>query len=304
MSGIITGTFNQGRHARAASMQPPHLLGQVIAVTGGISVEAFTDAPCPRVGVTVTGLNPSVASTITVWRSVPGEARASVRGARNLVVTAATFLVDYEAPLGRVVTYTLEVNGLTVPETLTATVTVPSDTVWMQDPLDPSTAVPVSWGTGNGDILFAPAALTAIGYPSPATLVRVMGATYPTALGGNRMGAASVPLDLLTRTIIAANQVRILLNAAEPLLVRTIPAVSPPLPALAYVHASATEQRAPFMGGTLTTWALVGDLVTAPTINLLVATWTYANVTALYDTYATAALSGRTYLQWMRDPRP
>ena len=318
MASLLVGPTVQGARRRPRSMAeymskpyptlPSRLVGQaLIAPQGGIELAVLTDAPCPRMGITITGLNKSLATVINIWRSVDGEAQMVVRGARNLSIVDATYVVDYEAPLGRPVTYTLEiVSGLTIPPTLIATAQIDSDSVWLQDPLDPSTAVSVTWSfiSPYTDIVFASSALADIGYEDPGQLVRVLGDKYPTLLGGNRLAGSGIPMDLMTRTIVAANQLRILLNAASPLLMRTIPAISPPLPALAYVYAQVNERRVSFAAGELTSWSIKGDLVKPQSLNILVATWTYANVSDLYDLYSTAAASGRSYLSWMKDPRP
>lgn len=292
------------------------LVEPAAAPGSGLHLEVLTDdASCPRVGITITGLSASTESTVTVWRSVPGEGRAEVRGLRKTAVLDATYVVDFEAPLARPVTYTLEVSGPDVPETLTSTVTVPSDHVWLQDPLDPTSAVAVAPQAMGGDIWFSAAALGSIGYPNPGSLIRVMGDRYDTALGGGRRGASGVPFDVYTTAIEAANRLRILLDAAPTLLVRTIPAISPPLPALAYVHADVNEQPVnalmeaidpspSLLGGSVTYWSLRGDLVKAPSINLLVPTWTYEQVSALWETYEATQARGATYLDWMKDPTP
>jgi len=272
----------------------------------GISVVGLVDAaPCPRAGITVTGLSTVTPSVINIWRSVAGESRTIVRGMRNFSVTDSTYVVDYEVPLGQAVTYTLDVVGPTIPATLQTTLSITSNDLWLQDPLDPSTAVPVAWIPGGfGTVTLASSALASIAYPDPGSVARVMGALYPTLLAGNRQGAASVPLDLISQTIADGNKLRTLLGAALPLLVRSIPALSPPLPALGYMHAQVLEQRASFASGSLTTWSLTGDFVSAPTVNLLVAAWTYAQVVALWANYTTAVALGRTYLYWMRSPVP
>lgn len=273
----------------------------------GISLEAITTAdPCPRVGVTVTGLSAVVESTITVWRSVAGEPRAAVRGLRGAVVVDATYVVDYEAPLGRPVTYTLEVtSGPTTPTTLEATVSVASTDAWLQDPLDPSTAVALATDQVDGGVWFHARALSRIGYASTAELVQVLGAEYPVALGGRPGAPTGVPFDVFTDSAEQCNRVRTLIGSAFPLLLRTVPAISPPLRSLAYMRADAVEQPVTsLMGGTLTVWELTGDLVQPPSIRILVPTWTYAQVAAMWATYADAAAAGRTYLDWMKDPTP
>lgn len=275
----------------------------------GLAAEVFDDdLPCPRVGLTVTGLSPTSESTVTVWKSVAGEPRVAVRGLRKVRVVDFHYVEDFEVPLGRPVTYTLEVDGPVVPLTLTATVTISSDKVWLQDPLDPTTAVAVSIHRDGSDVYMTSGALRSVSRPTSGTRVDVMGARYPTLLGGGRRSAQGVPLDLGTRSVEAAAQVRDLLDAASPLLVRTAPEISQ-IPALSYVDADVDELPLTMFidGGAqhrLTRWAIAGDLVQAPSSDLLVPTWTWPQVEALYETYEQAEASGKTYLEMMRDPTP
>lgn len=57
-------------------------------------------------------------------------------------------------------------------------------------------------------------------------------------------------------------------------------------------------------GGKLVRWELVGDLVAAPTMNVLVPLWSYGDVKNLWSTYqqAQTALAGKTYLDVMKSP--
>jgi hypothetical protein len=275
----------------------------------GLAAEVLADeSPCPRVGLTLTGLSPTSESTVTVWKTVPGEARVAVRGLRNVRVVDSHYVDDFEVPLGRPVTYTLEVSGPVVPATLVVTVTVPSDKVWIQDPLDPTSAVGVAIHRQGADVYMTSTALRSISRPTSGSRVEVMGADYPTLLGGGRRGAQGVPLDIGTRSVTAAGRVRDLLNAASPLLVRTTPEISQ-IPALSYVDADVEELPLTMFiddGAQyrLTRWAITGDLVQPPSMHLLVPTWTYDEVSALYETYDAAAALGRTYLEMLRDPTP
>ena len=272
----------------------------------GLELEVLATAdPCPRVAVTVTGLDDESESTITVWRSTAGDVRRAVRGLRSVVVVDATFGVDYEAPLGQPVTYTLEVtSGAVTPDVLEVTVTVPSDDAWLQDPLAPSTAVALATAPVAGGVWFHSRALSKISYRSVGELVQVLGSREPTWLGGRPVAASGIPFDVFADSVEECNRLRILIGQSRQLLLRSVPVLTP-LPALAYVRADAIEEPVTaLMGGTLTLWELSGDLVRPPSINLLVPTWTYEQVAALWETYADAASAGRTYLEWMKDPRP
>ena len=114
-----------------------------------VSVEALLSDPCPRVGVTITGLGVG-ASVVSVWRTADGE-RSSVRGARRLPMSDASYVVDFDAPLGRPVSYEVEViSGPSGPSRVTSSsVTVNATTGWLMDPLIPQTAVPVIGGAGD-----------------------------------------------------------------------------------------------------------------------------------------------------------
>ena len=105
-----------------------------------VVVEALVDAPAPRAGVTITDLGVGD-SLVSVWRSSDGE-REPVRGGRRVTLTDAAFLVDWDAPLGRPVSYEVEVISGPAGASRTASVpvTVDSDSAWVMDPLVPQSA--------------------------------------------------------------------------------------------------------------------------------------------------------------------
>ena len=111
----------------------------------GISVELMPDAGAPQVGITVDGLDAGDTSVISVEVSGDGGATyTAVQGAKEITVLAATFVRDHVCPLNVEATYRLVVHsGATVPSTLQGTITVVSAAAWLQDPLDPRSAVPV-----------------------------------------------------------------------------------------------------------------------------------------------------------------
>jgi hypothetical protein len=146
----------------------------------------------------------------------------------------------------------------------------------------------------------------ALEYGAPVTLVPILGSTDPVALMGNRTIAGNVSFDMFTNLATVTTQLRNLLKQTPLLLIRTNGTRNDGVPALAY-FASAKPVEQPVtvaFGGTLTNWRLGGDLVAAPTMNVLVPIWTYGNVAALWTTYqqAQTTLAGKTYLDVLKSP--
>jgi hypothetical protein len=215
-------------------------------------------------------------------------------------VVGSDAVVDYESPLGRVLSYDLEVlTGVNAQAAVTtATVTVLSSTWWIQDPLVPSSAIPlnVSKQDSTAPYLTA-AAVKSLDYGASVTLIPILGSTDPVALMGNRSIAGNVSFDMFTNLASVTTQLRNLLKQTPLLLVRSTGLRNDGVPALAY-FASAKPVEKPVtvaFGGTLTTWALTGDLVPV---------WTYGNVAALWATYqqAQTTLAGKTYLDVLKSP--
>jgi hypothetical protein len=101
-------------------------------------------------------------------------------------------------------------------------------------------------------------------------------------------------------------QLRNLLQQTPLLLVRSNGLRNDGMPGLAY-YAAAKPVEHPItvaFGGTLTQWELKGDLVAAPTMNVLVPVWTYGAVEALWGTYQApqTALGAQTYLDVLKNP--
>lgn len=266
----------------------------------------FTDAPCPRVGVTIDGL--LAGNTVyNLWRTADGKRRA-VRGARNRTTVGSDYIMDYEAPLGRVVTYDVEVVSGTnaLKPTYPSTVTVNSATWWIQDPLVPGTAQPLATNKTQGALSLTAAAVKNLEYAAGVTIIPILGSSEPVALMGARQIASNIDFSMFTRTAQATTTLRNLIQQAPILLIRTNGVRNDGVPALAYL-ASQTPAEQPVtvaFGGTLTAWKLTGNLVAAPTINVLVPIWTYGAVQALWATYqqAQTTLAAKTYLDVLKSP--
>ncbi|MGH3998724.1 MAG: hypothetical protein ACRDTJ_14860, partial [Pseudonocardiaceae bacterium] len=115
-----------------------------------LSLVTKSDDPCDRVEVTITDLTPTE-NTVTVWRTSDGK-RQAVRESRGRTKVTSDFIVDYEVPLGRTVTYELEVTaGLNNQVAVTPqNVVVAATSGWIQDPLDPGSAIRIHGGVGPG----------------------------------------------------------------------------------------------------------------------------------------------------------
>lgn len=272
-----------------------------------IGLVAKTDAPCPRVEVTISDVTPTD-NVVNVWRTADGK-RQAVRGARKWTVNGSNFIVDYEAPLGRSVAYDVEVtsglnNGAGVTQ---QTTTVTSSTWWIQDPLIPSSAIAlnVSKQDSSKPYLTA-AAVKGLEYAAGVNIIPILGSPEPVALMGQRSIAANVDFSMFTNTASVTTQLRNLLQQTPLLLVRSNGVRNDGVPGLAYYAAAKPVEHpvtVPF-GGTLTHWQLTGDFVAAPTMNVLVPIWTYQAWDALWPTYQAmlTALSGKTYLDVLKSP--
>lgn len=276
----------------------------------GLSLEVFVDLPCPRVGITVDGLSTSGPSRITVWRSSPGGKRRAVRGLRNREVIGADYVVDFEAPLARDITYDLEVHtGAIVPATVSASTVVPSTAGYIQDPLVPETAVAIS-GARDGRPYFTSAAWADLDYVMDQQLVPILASDEPVSLAGQRMAAAGIPFTMVARAADQAGSLRSIVRTAHPICVRPLPSWpgADALPDVLYLGAgSITEQPAELMNGIrMSRFRTTGDQVAPGSMNILVPIWTYADVEALWASYAqqqaAAVAAGASYLDDLKDP--
>lgn len=262
-------------------------------------------ADIPAAGITITGLDPSGPSVVTLWRSTAGGRRRSVRGWRNRVVYESDYAVDYEVPLERDVTYELEVvSGALIPELTQWTSFIESETGFIQDPLMPLSGVPVS---GNrDDLYFTNTAFKDLTYAVESSEVAILGSNEPVALTGQRMAASGVSFDMITRAAEQATGLRNLLAETPLVLVRPLPSWGP-LPDLIYTVPEVVESPLDVSwGGSFTRWSLTGNTVRPPSIDVLVPLWTYADVEALWTSYAAAQAAADTtrasYLDAQRDP--
>jgi hypothetical protein len=273
-----------------------------------VSVEVLPDAGAPQVGITVTGLPSGTPSVVTVEKSVDGTTWETVRGALRESVTGASFFRDFVPPLNIEATYRL-VTAAVVTGPTSATIVVPSETAWLQDPLNPRAAVPIrALGMGTGLALLAPSAASLL-RAQVVDVVQVQGARTPVASVGPRQAPSQVPL--LVRAAAAAQgalvkELRDLLDGAGVLVLRGLHAASGLDPVAHIVAGDVTEVATPL--GVRNDWQLVVTQVRPPSPRISVPWWTYDQVNALWEGFAydqvVAARPGETYLDWLRDPSP
>lgn len=272
-----------------------------------VVVEALLSAPCPRVGVTVTGLGVG-SSVVSVWRTADGE-RNPVRGARRAPMNDAAYVIDYDAPLGRPISYEVEVvSGPSGASRVTSSaVTVDATTGWLMDPLVPQSAVPVSGGKDGDGPYLRSSALAALEYQADIQIFNIMGSDKPLALFGKRMAERGIDTSMSTRSAEDNARLKKLLKSTAQLLFRPLPSWGEfELPGTMFL-ANATATQVPVdvsWGGSLTWWDLKSDVVAAPTIRVLTAEFTYGDVAILFGTYQQKqdAMAGKTYLDDLKNP--
>ena len=277
-----------------------------------LAVEARPDGPFA--GVTVSGLAAGTA-VLTLWRTA-GSERLAVRGARLLEVVDSAYVIDYEVPLGQVVTYDVEIlegpdTGAVVPS---AVITVASACGYLHDPLDPTVVVPV-WASRapNGEPVLAGTAFADLVRSADVEVHKVLGSSYPVAIGGQRQAAAGVDLSLLSDAEVQNTRLRNMVKQATVLVLRPLPGwLDDALPPVCYVSVpeviehpiSARFVGLPATGRYLTRWEIVGQLVRTSSASVLVALFTYQDVEALFSTYdqKQASAGGGTYLDDLKNP--
>lgn len=274
----------------------------------GVTATVLAGTTPPQVGVVVTGLDAT--ATVTVQASTDGLAWQTVRGANRLVVNGgSTFVRDFVPALNVPTTYRVVVATGTTPTPSTAVVTATSPTAWIQDPMDPATAVAVDClGLGLGLLALADSFAT-LTRAQAADVAQVQGTRVPVASVGARQAPSRVALhlraDLASQDEQAAT-LRALLDNAGVVVLRGFPLAVPIDPVS---HAVASLQESPVVGsllGVRNDWALDMTMVRPTTASVAIAWWTYAEVHTIWapDTYAAvkAARPGSTYLDWSASP--
>lgn len=278
-----------------------------VTYTPVLTLVAKLDAPCDRVEITITDLHAST-HNVTLWRTADGR-RKPVRSYRRVNVVGSDFTTDYEVPLKRNVTYSLEVLsglGLGGPDAA-ASITVNATRGWIQDPLDPDSAIPVyvEEDTTAG-IVLKDEALKKFEYAADVNMVQIVGSDTPVALMSERMIQGGVPFHMTTNAAQQTTNLQNLIKQSPLLLIRPLPEWHPGLPGACYTAPPVPVEKPVNVawGGTLTEWVFESGLVDAPNMKVVIPLWTYGDWQALWTTYqqAQTTLSGKTYLAVKKSP--
>jgi len=267
-----------------------------------VTVDALMGTP-DSAGVTITGLGVGE-SLLTVWRTADG-IRKPVQGERRIVMNDAGYVVDHFPPLGRNVTYEVEVlsGPLGPSRTTAAPVLVPSVTGWLSDALVPQNSVPlVGAPWSNRDIYLRGEAMAELEFQADISMYKVMGSNEPMALFGERMAANSVDTSVGIRSAEQNAKLHDLLRSTAQLVFRPLPEWGDlGLDGVMYL-ANATATRMDVnkrMGGELTWWELKSPQVAAPAIRVLTGTFTYGDVEIMMSTYQQKQDSWPARRTWM-----
>lgn len=255
----------------------------------------------PRVNLVVHSIPGE--QVIRVERTSSGETTI-VPGARRKRASGAAVIVDHFPALGTPTTYTVYVGTHAMKQT---TITVESDTGWLQDPIYPDQAVPV---VGHGGVVGAlkltSESLESVTYAVTGTEHKTLGSRYGVVIGSDRGGAENVTLTHSSYDRALDTATRELVEDA-PVLVFRPPAGMQPLPPVCYLHATFTDMPlTTHWGGTLARFSLTGNLVQAVLTAARSGLATYADVHAILSGYTygdVAALqAGKSYLDVQKNP--
>jgi hypothetical protein len=259
-----------------------------------------TADPCPRVEILISPM-PGDVDEITVYRSWLGN-RLEVRGGKRAEVAGDFLLVDYEVPLGTPVAYTsvgYDVAGTPSQESSSTTQTVSVAEVWLQDPLDPTTALRAGLTIPRDDLMVVAPSFEQGAYSSDSSRSTVVGSSLAVARMGTRQAATGMPLTIDAGSPTSSAALKLLLDQQPLLCVRPPSTLIPDLGGLAYLAVSSYVPK-PYNGWTRTTYSLVGDVVRGPGASIVVSPRTYDDLLDESATYGGLITLYSTYVDLLR----
>ncbi|ATW59942.1 minor tail protein [Arthrobacter phage Waltz] len=222
----------------------------------GLWVDVDLTTVAPSAQVTALDLGVTAVKTQVVRES--GGQGWSVPGWRGKNSLNAETMVDWFPPLGRPVTYTLFVNGVS---TSSRTVTFPSTVGYVVDPLQPGTAMPVTTVDTGQSLYLSHYALTKRTLKARSNHEFPVGGRYPIASSGPRQAATGLQFILNAPTTALADQLEALVKDAPILLFRPLTTWGN-LPGVCYTDGDVSPE---FFhrgaGGRFSQWRVEGDLV-------------------------------------------
>lgn len=276
----------------------------VVYAVGGLAtleLETVASEP-PAVRVSVSGV--AAVTTFTLTRLCEGETE-TVPGWRAKQFIDTMVYTDWAAPTNRNVTYNLSAGGSVVAS---ATINLPTDYAWLQDPLQPNKCMPFTLrDTGTGTATLDSRSLKELEYRAGSSLIGIMGSSKPVAFGGQRSAASGVVHRIRTYTDADAERFLNIIKEAPILLVRTLPGMRG-VPALTYLDANVRREQftTHLPGGEQEYWTLIGDLLAAVMQAAITGSITYDDVQQLLAGYTydqvQAKAAATTYLDWQKNP--
>lgn len=265
------------------------------------TLTVHTDAdPCPRVEILITPM-PVDVDEITIYRTWQGQ-RSVVRGASRAEVAGDHLVVDYEAPLGASIVYTsvgYDSSGVPSQESTGSTVTVSVSDAWIQDPLDPTSAMQAGLTTPR-DLMFTVPSFLPAPRAMAASVAGIVGAPVPVGMGGTRQAASGMPLTLDARTPAVAAALEALLDQAYPLCLRTPATLVRQLSGLTYLSIQEYIPTPDDGWDSATVYSMTADTVRGPGAGIVVQPRTYDDLLAEAATYNDLLSLYPTYLDMLR----
>lgn len=271
------------------------------------SVTPFDDMdPSPRVVIDVDDADLDFwTRSVTVWQ-ISKWGQVAVRNAVQRSAAGGLVVTDYEVPPGVPVTYRVEQfdpagASLGFVLSLVTQVNIPDGMVVLQDPLRPANAVMVVGKPDLGEELRR----------SRPTRVYVAG-NRSIALSGMRSHLMDVNLHCQTHELTDVDRLDEVLEQTM-VCVRLAPSAGL-LPGVFFAVIPDVSARPVDVqyGGQMVRWGLTGQEVSRPSIDILVAVFSYDRFKAYLDslhpptpgTYDDAAAIWATYIDAMRNPPP
>lgn len=256
-------------------------------MAAGAPTLTYKASPLPSVEIYWSTL-PAGTDSISVYRLAEGE-RVLVRNASAVSASGSFAIVDYEAPFGTPLVYSAEtfIAGVSDGTSTTATITLDIAQIWIQDPLDLTSAVSVSVAGGT-DYTLAKDSFNSLTRASVISRSKVLGRAKPVVQFYGRGALESLTLDIYAdnNTYDTVND----LLDIQPLLIRT-PISLGYLPRSLYCTVTAIEEPVDFQntGNTgLSRFKLTVDEVEGQSLTVFVNLYTYSQFEAKYATYNAA----------------